>query len=254
MDEEVRGGGARDDASCTETDRMFEGANGGSADGDDTTRIAASLIDGGSCARRNGIRLGVNFMILDAFDAYGLKSSQADMQRDVGSLDAAPADAIDDFWGEMKAGGGGSHRAALPSVDGLIALAIAGRIRTRDIGRKWDVADAIENGVEIVNRAEANAAFAEFSAGENLSLQLIELAEKQVFANANLAAGSNQAFPIVGRSRELAGEENLDAALEEIASRGIAGTDGVSPSAFAAAIEPCRKDAGVVEDEQIAGL
>src|SRR5258708_16632204 len=151
MDEEVRGGGARDDASCTDSDRVFEGANGGGADGDDTTRIAASLIDGGSCARRNGIGLGVNLVILESFDAYGLKSSQADMQRDVGGLDASLADAIDDFWGEMKAGGGGSHRAALPSVDGLIALAIAGRIRTGDLGGEGDVDDGVENGVGIVH-------------------------------------------------------------------------------------------------------
>src|SRR5258708_18658728 len=125
MDEEVRGGGARDDASCTDSDRVFEGANGGGADGDDTTRIAASLIDGGSCARRNGIRLGVDLVILDALDAYGLKSSQADMQRDVGGLDAALADAIDDVSGELQAGGRGRNRAARRDVDCVLAPAIA---------------------------------------------------------------------------------------------------------------------------------
>jgi hypothetical protein len=52
----------------------------------------------------------------------------------------------------------------------------------------------------------------------------------------------------------LAGQENLDAAAEEIACRRIVRADRVSAGALAAAIEPRWKDAGVVENEQVAGL
>ena len=79
-------------------------------------------------------------------------------------------------------------------------------------------------------------------------------AEEQAFADADLAAGANQAFPIVGFGGKLAGQQNFDAAVKEIAGRGIARADGLSAGAFAAAIEPRGKDAGVVEDHQVAGL
>ncbi len=51
---------------------------------------------------------------------------------------------------------------------------------------------------------------------------------------------------------KLAGQQNFDAAVKEIADRGIARADGVSASALAAAIESCGKYAGVVEDQQVA--
>src|SRR5712671_1193719 len=154
----------------------------------------------------------------------------------------------------MEAGRGSGHRAPLLRIDGLIAFAIAGRIRTRDVGWKGNVADAVQNGIEIVNPLEANAAFAEFPSAENFGPQLIVFTEKQPFTYANLAAGTNQAFPIVRLGCELAGEQNLDTALEEIASRGIMVAHSVSPRAFAAAIEPRGKDTGIVEYQQIAGL
>lgn len=50
----------------------------------------------------------------------------------------------------------------------------------------------------------------------------------------------------------MAGEENFDTAVKEIASGRIVRTDGLSVSAFAAAIEPGGKNAGVVEDDEVA--
>jgi hypothetical protein len=84
-------------------------------------------------------------------------------------------------------------------------------------------------------------------------LQLVLLPEKQLFADADLAAGTDQAFPIIRAGGELAGQQNFDAALEEIASRWIVRTDRLGALAFAAAIEPGWKDPRVVEDDQVAG-
>jgi len=133
----------------------------------------------------------MDFVILDTLDADWLKSSKADVQGDIDGLDAALADAVKDFRREMEAGGRSGHGAALAGIDGLIAFAVIffavifaaifkakGRIRPRNVGREWDVADAIENGVEIVNRLEANMALAERGAGENFRLQLIALTKK----------------------------------------------------------------------------
>ena len=126
-----------------------------------------------------------------------------------------------------------------------------------DVGRERDVADAIEGGEEIVaavkDLLEADAAFAEIGAGQDLGLQFVLRAEEEAFSYADLAAGANQAFPIIGNSRELACKQNLDAAVEEITRGRIAWADCLSVGAFAAAVEAGGKDASVVEDHEIAG-
>ena len=49
----------------------------------------------------------MKFVILDALDVDGLKSSEADVQGDLDGLDFALADAVKDLRGEVKTGGGG---------------------------------------------------------------------------------------------------------------------------------------------------
>jgi hypothetical protein len=84
-------------------------------------------------------------------------------------------------------------------------------------------------------------------------LQFVFLAKEQALADADFAAGANQAFPIVGIGGELVGEENLDAPLKEIAGCAIVRAGGLSADAFAAAIEPGGEDAGIVEDDEVTG-
>jgi hypothetical protein len=115
------------------------------------------------------------------------------------------------------------------------------------------VSDSIQEGEEILllslQRLKTDVTFAKLATGKDLALQFAGFAEKQPFANADLAPGPNQAFPIVGFSGELAGQQNFDAA----AGDGMVRPDSVRAGAFAAAIEPGGKDAGVVEDHEIAG-
>jgi hypothetical protein len=204
----------------------------------------------------------MDLVIFDALDADGLKSPQADVQGDIDSLDPAVADAVEDLGCEMKAGGGGCYRSTVLGINGLVAFAIAGRIRACDIRREGDVANAIKGSEEVVvltlGGLKADAALAEFPSAQDLGLQFVEiaiaLAKEQPFADADLAAGPNQTLPIVGLGGELAGEQNLDAAAEEIAGGRIVRADRLSAGAFAASIEPRWKDAGVVENQQIAGL
>ena len=60
----------------------------------------------------------------------------------------------------------------------MIACAVAGRIWTRNVGWERDVADAIDDGVEIIDWLKADMAFAELGAGNNFCLQVIVIAEK----------------------------------------------------------------------------
>ena len=142
---------------------MFESADGRCANCDDTPRSVESLIDGRGGGRRNRVRLGVDLVIFDAFDADRLKSSQTNVKGDLDSFDTALADAVEDFRCEMKSSSGRGDGAALPGVDGLIAIKVAGRIRARDVWRKGHVADAIEDGVEIAEWLKTDSAFAEFT-------------------------------------------------------------------------------------------
>ena len=49
----------------------------------------------------------MNLVIFDAVDADRLKSSQADMKRDLGGYNSALADAVENLGSEVQAGGGG---------------------------------------------------------------------------------------------------------------------------------------------------
>ena len=128
-----------------------------------------------------------------------------------------------------------------------------------DVRRERDVTDAIECGEEILDalkdRLKADAALAELGAGEDLGFKFVPivLAEEQAFTNADLAAGPNQAFPVVGLGGELTRQQNLDAAVEEVARRRIVRADRLGAGAFAAAVEPRWKNAGVVEDHEVTG-
>src|SRR5271156_3080346 len=115
------------------------------------------------------------------------------------------------------------------------------------------MSDTIEDGEKIRDRQEADAALSIFRAGQDLGLEFGLLAEEQAFADADLAAGTDQAFPIVGLGGKLAREQDLDAAVEEFARRRIMRADSLRAGALAAAIEAGRKDPCVIEDDQVAG-
>ncbi len=231
---------ACDDCSGAYSNRMFEGANRCGANGNYPAPAAEREIDGRGGAGGDGVGLGVELVILDAIDADRLESSQADVQRDPGGLDAALTDSVENLRGEVETGGGRGYRSPLLGIDGLIAIAIVGGIRARDVGRERDVADAIEGREKIIHALgglKTDVALAELSARQDFSLEFNLIAEEKAFADSDFAAGANQALPIVGIGRELASEEDFDAA----------------GSAFAAAIKPGRKNAGIVEDDEIAG-
>ena len=99
----------------------------------------------------------------------------------------------------MEAGGRCGDGAALTGVDGLIAVVIGGDIGTGDVGRQGHVAELFEQREKIVDRGEADAAFAERAAGEDFGAELIVFPEEEVLADTYLSAWANETFPIVGR-------------------------------------------------------
>jgi hypothetical protein len=170
VDKNIRSGGACHDAACTNSDGVFESAHRGGADRNHPAALPQGEIDGRGRSGRNQIGLDVNLVIFDALHPYGLKRSQANVERDVDRLNSLAFYAAQDLRSEVKPGGGSRNRTTVLGIDRLIAFAIPGRVWPRDVRRKRDVADAIKNCEEIRDRVEANAALAEFPPGDDLSL------------------------------------------------------------------------------------
>jgi hypothetical protein len=257
IDEEICVGGTGGEGSRTDQCGMFQSSNRSSANGNYTARIAKSPVDGGSSLSRDGIGLGVDFVILDALGAYRLEGSKPYVECNLDSFNAALADSVKDFSGEVKAGRRRGHGPPLLSINGLVALAIGKRICPFDIRGQRDVPDAIQDTEEILlltmRKFKTNAALAELSAGEHLGSQLTGFVEKQSFPDANFSSGANQALPIVGPGGKLACQQNFDAAAKEIARCGIAWANKVGTDALSSPVKPRWKNPSVIKDEQVAG-
>jgi len=79
------------------------------------------------------------------------------------------------------------------------------------------------------------------------------VAEEEMFADVDLAAGADETFPVVGILLELAGEQDLDASVEKIARGRIARAGRLGLETGAASVKACGKDAGVVKNEKVVG-
>ena len=91
----------------------------------------------------------------------------------------------------------------------MIAVAIAGAIVAGDVGRERNMAQSLQSCEKVWRCGEAQGALAERTSGEDFGLELGVfwiLSEEEMFSDANLFAGADQAFPVVGLARELAGE------------------------------------------------
>jgi hypothetical protein len=255
INEQVRGGRARNDRPYTEANGVFESSNRSSAHGDYAARIANSVVDGRSSLTRDRIEFRMYFVILHAIDADGLKGSEADVQSDLDSFGPTLADPVKDCGGKVKTRCRRRNRAPLLGIDSLIALPIRDGIRAFDIRGQRDVPDAVQDCEEIlltVQLVKTDATFPELAAGNDLRFQFIGVAEKQSFSNADFTPGPNQAFPVVGLGGKLARQQHLDSAAEEIAGRRIVRADILSTDARPASVKPRWKNSCVVEDHKIA--
>src|SRR5882724_2356301 len=142
-------------------------------------------------------------MDLVVFHALGvdrLKCSQADMQGDLGDLDAPVAHLRQDVRGEVQARSGRGNRAAFVCIDGLVAFAIGRQIVAGDIRRQWHVADLFNLGTKIRNGVEAQGAFAELAASDDFGRETmicgaLSPSEINLLSNSYFSSRSDQSFP-----------------------------------------------------------
>ena len=208
--------------------------------------------------RRNLKPLGVQLVLLDHFHSNRLKRSQSNMQGNLGGLDAALANALQNFRREVQARRRRGHRAGRLGVDRLILLAIFGCVGAVDVRRQRNVPDAVEDGEEIVDRIEAQMALAERPAPDDLGCQFVRrfvriAAEIDALAQAELAAGMHQRLPFQRRSGELFRQQHLDFAAQKISCGRIFLRQPLRARAAAMSVQPRRQHLGIVEDQQIVG-
>jgi hypothetical protein len=116
------------------------------------------------------------------------------------------------------------------------------------------VTDPFHAGEEIVDRSEADVAFAEFSPPDDRGPKIVAIAEEKMLADSDLAAGADEAFPFVWVLLQLARQQDFDAAAEKIARRGILRAERLGLHTAASSIETRGKYARVVEDDEIVGV
>jgi len=192
-------------------------------------------------------------MVLHLFSADRLESSETDVEGNLSGFDAAGADAVEYFRRKVKPCGRSGHGTTFASVDGLIAVAVGGRIGAGNVGRERDVADAFHASEEILCRREADVALAEFAASDDPGLKFIVIAEEEMLTDADFSAGADEAFPVVGVLLELACEEDLDASVQELARGGIARAERLGFEAGATSVKTGGKYFRVVEDQKVGG-
>jgi hypothetical protein len=104
---------------------------------------------------------------------------------------------------------------------------------------------------EIGYWVKSYAALTKGAPGHDFRLKWVALAKEQPFAHANLAARPDQALPFVRLWRYLPGEQYLDHTLEKVMCRRVLRAYGLGFSPASPAVEACRKDSGIIEDNQV---
>ena len=130
---------------------------------------------------------------------------------------------------EVKPGGGRRHGTALARENGLVTLAVRGRIGAVDIGRQGHVADLLEFAEQVALGTEAQGSFAEFAPRHDLGFQAVR--EEDAFPRAHFAAGADQRLPV--RAAHGAEQEDFDFAAQ------VSRVASDSSCRWAASARPC---------------
>ena len=150
---------------------MLQSANDRGADGDDAAAFGSSAVDsvGGSGGERVTLAMQADF--IDSLHAQRGEGSEANVQGEASNFNSAVGECIENLRGEVQAGGGRCDRATFARVDGLVAFAVRHLVIAANVGWKRGVADAVEDGVEIIDGIEAEKALAEVVAFEDFGLE-----------------------------------------------------------------------------------
>jgi hypothetical protein len=170
------------------------------ADGDNAAAFADGAIDGISGGRGERVTLTVKVNLINSLHAERRKGAEAYVECETRDFDATNSERIEDLRGEMEAGSGRRYRAPLAGEDGLVAFAIRRLVVAMDVGRQGYMADAVEDGEEIVHRLEAQQALAELAALDDFGFKRDaagRIGENEDLADGYLSAWTDKGAPEV---------------------------------------------------------
>ena len=180
--------------------------------------------------------LGVEPVLFRVFGGHGLERSRADGEREVRDGDAARADAIEDVFREMQAGGRRGDRHRLSREDGLIGLPVLGPVGgprlPPDVGRERNVADPLEKSIVHLPVESHFAPAVRADRRDNGRESVLEADPPPLL---RAPARLRQGFPFPAAVRGRAQQEDLD-----------------QSALFVPPIETREPDADVVSHEQVA--
>src|SRR5262249_11184383 len=159
---------------------------------------------------------------------------------------------------EVQARGRRRHRSPLTSIYRLVSFPVRGTVRPCDVGRQGDVTELLYDGEEIGHRLKPYPTLTEGPAAHDFGSQSgrlprVRRAKIDPLPHPYLPPRTDQALPLVRLLRDLHCQQDFDLALEEILRRRIARTERLRPRPAAAPVKPGRKNASIVEHDQISG-
>src|SRR5215472_13134238 len=184
VDEKVRLAWARLNFPVALPGRVFERPHRRGAHGYDAPALGQGAVELCGHRFRNIEALAMHFVVFQIGHMHWLKGSQSHVQSDLGNLDAASADVLENRRREMQTGCGRGDASASfgPGIDRLVALAVLAAVFAGDVRRQRHVTQLLHQREEIRHRAEADGSLAEISARGYLAFKLVILSKPDLLA------------------------------------------------------------------------
>ena len=177
-------------------------------------------------------------MLREVLDVHRAEVSQPDVQRHERLVDALDLHALHQVFREVHAGRRGSHGALLLGEDGLVTLGVLGFDLLAHPLRQRRFAQREERMLELLVGAveqEAQRAAARGGVVDHLGHQQVVVAEVEFVADTDFARGVHQHVPQPQFAVEFPQQEDFD----------------FGAGLLLVAVEACRENLRVVEDEQV---
>jgi hypothetical protein len=113
------------------------------------------------------------------------------------------------------------------------------------------VSKALHPREKIWNRTEPDRPFSKTAARQDLGLQFCGITKEELLPHANLSTGTHEAVPVIRVCGNLPGKKYFNPSLEKVPRRWIPEADRLCPMTAPMPIEPGRKYAGVVENQEV---
>src|SRR5215472_10206883 len=251
VDEKIRLARARLNFPVALSSRVFERPDRRGAYRYDAPALGQGAVELCDVHFRNVEAFAMHFVVFQIGDMHGLKRPQSHVQSDLGNLDVARADLLENRRREMQTCCWRGDAAASfgPGVDRLVALAILDPVFAGDVRWQRHVTQLLDQREEIRHGTEADGSLAEISARCHLSLKLVILSKPDLLADADFLPRPHQGLPF--QRAGLAGQQHFNASAQEVFSRGVPWTYALRALPRTMPEETRGKDAAVVHHQQI---